>query len=150
MARDLIFLKSNMFLIHGSDIVFHQDYQIDRELSKTQPKNLAGITLVALLFGVVGVDSLTNQAERIPCYASFLHELWGRRNARRHLLWRMRRKTVESYVLSSVSLICSGDSRFCMPMMTPIRVFGSILMETPNTRVESSCVKYRASTSRTL
>lgn len=33
MARDLIFLKSSMFLIHGSDIVFHQDYQIDMKAS---------------------------------------------------------------------------------------------------------------------
>jgi len=33
MARDLIFLKSNMFLIHGLGIVFHQDCQIDMKAS---------------------------------------------------------------------------------------------------------------------
>lgn len=44
------------------------------------------------------------------------------------------------------SLIGSGGARFCMPMMTPIRVLGSILMESPKIRLDSSCAKYWAST----
>ena len=78
MARDLILLKSSMFLIHGSDIVFHQDYQIDGKLSKTQPKNLAGITLVALLFAVLlGLIALRIRRRESPVMRAFCTNCGG-------------------------------------------------------------------------